>query len=166
VPRASNKLEDFPEFEPLPKKVIAEKALNLRKWIWDNETDIPKDRLAVSNECIIDIIDMVEKRRVYFHIFHGIEMSEWNEAALYCFWILKLQPFSEVSRNNIPARQSNEVNASIAIRLMRLAIVRIKEDTKSKKLNKGNIFSNIKHAFRYRDMSKEAVMALFECMLD
>ncbi len=96
VPKLSNKPEDFPKFEPLSKEIIAEKALNLRTWIWDNESDIPKGRLAVSNECVIDIIDLVEKRRVYFHIFHGIEMSEWNEAALYCFWILKLQPFYEI----------------------------------------------------------------------
>ena len=146
MPKASSKPEDFPKFEPLSKKVIAEKALNLRTWIWDNERDIPKDRLAVSNECIIDIIDLVEKRRVYFHVFHGIEMSEWNEAAL-------------------PARQSNEVNTNIAIRLMKRTIARIKEDTKNKKFNKGSIFSNVKHAFRYRDMSKEAIMALFECMI-
>jgi len=165
VPKSSNKPEDFPKFEPLSKEIIAEKALNLRTWIWDNERDIPKGRLAVSNECVIDIIDLVEKRRVYFHIFHGIEMSEWNEAALYCFWILKLQPFYEIPLGNIPARQSNEVNTNIAIRLMRRTIARIKEDTKNKKFNKGSIFSNVKHAFRYRDMSKEAIMALFECLI-
>ena len=163
--KKSNKPEDFPKFEPLSKKIITEKALNLRNWIWDKEADIPRDRLAVSNECIIDIIDMVEKRRVYFHVFHGIKMSEWNEAALYCFWILKLQPFAEVSSDKISARQSNEVNANIAIRLMKRTIVRIKEETKNKKFNKAKVFSNIRHAFRYRDMSKEAIMALFECMI-
>jgi hypothetical protein len=49
---------------------------------------------------------------------------------------------------------------------MQRTIARIKEDAKNKKANSRNIFSNIKHAFRYRDMSKEAIMALFECMLD
>jgi len=32
-------------------------------------------------------------RRVYFHIYHPIEMDELNEGALICFWILKLMPF-------------------------------------------------------------------------
>ena len=87
---------DYPKFGRLPKEVIAEKAEKLKGWIWENDSEIPKGRLSVSDDCVLNIIDLVERRRVYFHVFHGINMSEWNEAALYCFWIAKLQPFIEI----------------------------------------------------------------------
>ena len=35
------------------------------------------------------IIDMVQRRRVYFYVFHAIAMGELNEACLKCFWILE-----------------------------------------------------------------------------
>jgi len=49
--------------------------------------------ILFDQEALYEIITRVEMRRVYFHIYHPIEMGELNEGALICFWILKLIPF-------------------------------------------------------------------------
>ncbi|MCL1967626.1 MAG: hypothetical protein FWF67_07055, partial [Fibromonadales bacterium] len=62
-----------------------------------------KDVYVVSpihnNAPIKVLIGRVEKRKIYFHIFHRLKMDELNEAAFYCFWILKLQPFKHRNEN-------------------------------------------------------------------
>jgi len=156
---------EYPQFGTLSDQKIKEKATQLFKWIWESEADFPRDRLFMSDACMTSIIDLVERRRVYFHVFHGIEMSEWNEAALYCFWITKLQPFAEVPPSNGKTRQSNDVNATIAVRLLCRVANNIRRINGKGKLEKLNI-SNLIHSFRYRDISKESVMALLEIMIE
>jgi len=155
---------DYPKFGRLPQATIEEKAAKLKEWIWEKDSDVPKDRLAVSEDCILDIIDLVERRRVYFYVFHGINMSEWNEAALYCFWIVKMQPFFEIPPPSIKIKQANEVNAIIAVRLLCRAVNNLRKSKGKGKIGQLNL-SNLIHAFRYRDISKEAVMALFENLI-
>jgi hypothetical protein len=156
--------EDYPKFGKLHNETMMEKAKKLIGWIWENESSMPRNRLSVSNECMASIIDLVERRRIYFHVFHGINMSEWNEIALYCFWIAKLHPFLEVPPLNAKARQINEVNAVIAVRTLYNAVNKIRQGQGKERLKRMNI-SNLIHAFRYRDISKEAVMAIFENLI-
>jgi len=52
------------------------------------------NEILVCQETLYEILTRVEKRRVYFHIYYnGKKLGERNEAALICFWILKLMPF-------------------------------------------------------------------------
>jgi len=160
----SCKPEDYPQFDKLSSEVIHEKVEKLKSWIWNDDSEIPKNKLYVSEDCILNIIDLVERRRVYFHVFHGIDMSEWNEAALYCFWIVKLHPFFEIPSQNIKTRSANEVNALIAARMLFNAVNRIRHNQgkeRTKRMNAGNLI----HSFRYRDISKEAIMVLFENLI-
>jgi hypothetical protein len=147
----------------LSSKTINEKVEKLKRWIWKSDSEIPRNRLSVSKDCILDIIDLVERRRVYFYVFHGINMSEWNEIALYCFWVAKLHPFSEVPPLNVVGRQVNDVNAWIAMRMLLNAVTKIRE-SKGRGETKMPV-KNLVHAFRYRDISKEAVMAIFEALI-
>jgi len=157
--------EDYPQFGRLSNQTLMEKAEKIIGWIWENETNIPRNRLSVSGDCIANIIDLVERRRVYFHVFHWINMSEWNEAALYCFWIVKLQPFSDVPLPNAKARQTNEVNATIAVRLLCRVANNIRGINGKERIEKLNI-GNLIHSFRYRDISKESIMAILEVMIE
>jgi len=156
--------EDYPKFGRLSKEIMAEKIAKLKEWIWENESEIPRGRLSVSESCILDIIDLVERRRVYFHVFHGIDMSEWNEAALYCFWIVKLQPFIDIPPANTKGKQINEVNAIIAVRLL-CRIVNTVRNVNGKDKLKQLSLGNLIHSFRYRDISKESIMVLFESLI-
>jgi hypothetical protein len=157
--------DDYPQFDRISDQKLKEKGAQLFGWIWESESDIPRNRLSLSIDCMSNVIDLVERRRVYFHVFHRIVMSEWNEAALYCFWIAKLQPFSDVPPPNAKARQSNEVNAAIAVRLLCRAANRLRQRNGKDKLEKLNI-NNLIHSFRYRDISKESIMAILEVMIE
>jgi hypothetical protein len=157
--------EDYPQFGILPEEIIAKKISSLAKWIWGDNQNIPRDKLAWSDSCLLKIIDLVERRRVYFHVYHKIDMSEWNKIALYCFWIAKLQPFFEIQTANKMAREANEVNAIITVRILYSMANRIRSELGRERIkwtNRGNMI----HAFRYRDMSKESIMALFEALIE
>jgi len=156
---------DYPQFGILDAQKFNDQAIKVMGWIWESEADIPRDRLSMSSACMSSIIDLVERRRVYFHVFHRIEMSEWNEAALYCFWIAKLQPFADIPPPNTKGRQSNEVNAAIAVRLLCRVANKLRQQNGKGKLEKINI-SNLIHSFRFRDVSKESVMSLLEVMIE
>ncbi|MDR2732001.1 MAG: hypothetical protein LBB36_02150 [Fibromonadaceae bacterium] len=162
-PLQSCKPGDYPQFGKLPEEVIQENADKLKKWIWENESTIPRERIFVSDDCILKIIDLVERRRVYFHVFHKIDMSEWNEIALYCFWITKLHPFFEVPPPNTVGRPAYLVNAIIAVRMLQNVVnkIRKREGKERVKLSLNNLI----HAFCFRDISKESFMALFESLI-
>jgi len=74
--------------------------------------------IGVCKEVVTKIIELVRKRKLYFHIYHKIEEEELNEIkemSLYCFWILKLQPF--FWKQSCENRSSYELNAKVALRL-------------------------------------------------
>jgi len=166
--------DDYPQFCSLPREVVAEKDNKLKEWMdlgYSEESQLPSyisnltekktDEPLRSDECILNIIDLVERRRVYLHVFHGLNMSEWNEMALYCFWIIKLHPYYY---SNNPKKTVNELNATIAARLFVQILNRIRKTKGKKKIGEFSI-KNLIHTFRYRDISKEAIMTIFEVLI-
>jgi hypothetical protein len=116
------------------------------------------------------VIDMVQKRKLYFHIFHSdIEnpMGELNELCLYVFWILKLRPFYH--KHDL----SNDVNLKLAMTLFIQSLYYIIKKLRRKGLwtkDPNQVFTyksskHIFHAFKYQDISKEAIMLLAESMI-
>ncbi|MDR2592966.1 MAG: hypothetical protein LBC59_09220 [Chitinispirillales bacterium] len=128
------------------------------------EVGIANHDMRCSRHSLCDVIDRVDKRKVYFRVFYDKVkdgMSERNEAALYCFWILKLSPFFDNTCPDI------EVNINFAAWLL-LASVK-------HSCNKNGIAAislpdkyvgDLKYAFRFRDISKESMMALAETMYE
>jgi len=109
-----------------------------------------------------EIIDMVEKRRVYFHVFHRIEMGEINEACLQCFWILKLYPFFDITDPDI------NVNLVFALKIFIDTVwYAAFKRTPSQKANchSDEVLNHLLHAFKVRDLSKEAMMAISVSMI-
>lgn len=115
--------------------------------------------LLCREKVLFDIIERVEKRRVYFRVFHGITISEQNETSLYCFWIAKLAPF--VDRKN----PDHPVNALFASFLFLRMIDEICYKTRRPVAIDRQYAENLVYAFIYRDLSKEAIMAMAEAML-
>jgi hypothetical protein len=102
------------------------------------------------------IIDMVQRRRVYFYVFHAIAMGELNEACLKCFWILKLCPFFD------PNNPQRNLNLYFALGIFTDA-VRYAAYKKGKTSNlTHDVITHLKHAFMVRDLSKESLMAIAE----
>jgi len=116
--------------------------------------------IIVNQEVLYEILTRVEKRRVYFHIYYNkLKMGERNEGALICFWILKLMPFKHIS---IP---TTLLNTKIAYTFFINMLFYEAAKTKRKVNVKSELMNNTLYAFQYRDLSKEAIMALAESLL-
>jgi hypothetical protein len=112
------------------------------------------------DEVLFEVIERVEKRRVYFHIFYdGCNMGEINEVSLICFWILKLTPFFS---RTIP---SSELNAKIALHIFVNMLTYVQNSEKKQVNINRQIMDDLYYAFLYRDLSKEAVMLLAESLI-
>lgn len=163
IENKSNALEDFPVFKPLDssklKKMVDESVVELLSGITDI-LDLENDpKISVERETMEEIITKVEQRRVYFHIYHNIEMGELNEASLICFWILKLMPF----KHNVISNST--LNTRIAcLFLIKTLYYVAKQTNKEIKIDK-SLMEHLFYAFKYRDLSKEAIMALAETLI-
>jgi hypothetical protein len=94
----ANKPHEFPKFTSLDQETIQKLMSKIPQYLQNDNVRIALgidnlNDLLVDQEALYEIILRVEMRRVYFHIYHPIEMGELNEGALICFWILKLMPF-------------------------------------------------------------------------
>jgi hypothetical protein len=135
--------------------------------------------LCFHRKDVYTLVEQVWKRRVYFRVFHKDVhgMNEIKEVALYCFWILKLQPFY-VKTDDYMSR----LNAKMALYILLIGTILY-----TKKMNARNIrgaIANKKakasllivntedsvmdalfYSFRFRDWSKEALMDLCEGLI-
>jgi len=160
----ANRPNEFPKFtsiDAVSLNNLAESYISefreIIKMIYGKSVEIEVD---CDKEVIKDIITRIEKRRVYFHIYHnGTKMGEINEVSLICFWIIKLMPFKH---KNIP---NSNLNIKIAYNFIAEIVLYV---TNEKGINK-NIGllqqRNLLYAFKYRDLSKEAIMAIAESLI-
>jgi hypothetical protein len=158
----ANKPEEFPRFSPLDSATFNKLMGRIPQYLHNICAVLRIDNLndlLVDQEALYEIITRVEMRRVYFHIYHPIEMGELNEGALICFWILKLMPFKH---ETIP---TGLLNAKIAYTLFSNMLIYVAAKTKKKVNVKNELMKNTLYAFRYRDLSKESIMALAESLL-
>ena len=157
-----NRPEEFPVFTSLNKQTMQEKLKPFYEHLYNAFEMIGMDhkKIYVHEKIIYEIIEKVEQRRVYFHIFHNkFEMGELNEGALFCFWILKFNPFYSAQIPN------NILNIKIAFYYLMMAL-QYYTRKKNKRMNiTNNIINDILYAFQYRDLSKEAIMLLAESLV-
>jgi len=158
----ANKPKEFPIFSKVDKDTVNYFAEKLKKLLGNLSSVIGVDstEIILSGEVFIDIVDRIEKRRVYFYIFYdGCDMGELNEGALFCFWIVKLHPFFH------PKIQSNELNAKIAICLFLNAIYYYSGKTKKGRRIHKQFVEDLYYSLRYRDISKESLMIIAESFI-
>ena len=160
----SNKPDDFPIFLSPESSEIKKNIEGTVPKLLQNVVHIlgieDQPEIYVDYETMCEIVSRVEKRRVYFHIFYdGIQMGELNEGALICFWILKLMPFKHVAISN------STLNAKIAYSFLLNLLFYVASKTEKRVNVKKAVMEQILYAFKYRDLSKEAIMALMESLL-
>ena len=121
----------------------------------------PETEKYISFFTLIDIIVRVDKRKAYYHCFHGMEINECKEAALYAYWIIKLRPFTITDVKYIKSTDACLVNESFAIFLIGLILEttgRIK-----KTVNINDTYRNfLEYSFRFRDFSLDSFVVLIE----
>ncbi|MDR2591689.1 MAG: hypothetical protein LBC59_02645 [Chitinispirillales bacterium] len=132
-------------------------------------------QLCSRSKDVYTLVEQVWKRKVYFRVFHkDVDgMNELKETALYCFWVLKLQPFYIYGNSN----SMNKLNAQMALNILiagALAYIndmndkhkeraRLAKHAKTQKLSLNinkSIFDDLFYSFQFRDWSKEALMDL------
>lgn len=121
-------------------------------------------KVYIDEEIVLTVISKVDQRREYFHFFHQLEMSEIKEAALICFWYIKLQPICLTADQS--SRTFESINEKLAVYYM-LSTFRalLKENKLSEdKLDElpKKYLSELIYTLTYRDISKEALIILFE----
>jgi hypothetical protein len=151
----ANKPHEFPMFSPLDKETIKSLLSKLNSYVSGFVSISGISDLSTQDIILYDIFERIEKRRIYFYIFYnGCEMGELNEGALLCFWVLKLMPFTS---SEIP---TSALNARIALSIFFKMLFYVAQ-TKNKKVNSTKqIMDDLFYAFCYRDLSKEAIMAI------
>jgi hypothetical protein len=116
------------------------------------ETDIEFKKYT-----LMEIINRVEKRRIYFKVFYNCVMSEENEIALFCYWITKLKPFTH--------KTEPLINDKIAVYYFILLLNSVAPRRGKKIILTDRLAKIISYDLRYRDILKEALMTLAESLL-
>jgi hypothetical protein len=158
----ANKPEEFPVFTPLDGLTLQQSLKRFSELLQKEFVILiggNPDDLMVSEESLYEIFTRIEQRRIYFHVYHDINMGELNEGALLCFWIIKLSPFKH------KIYQNSRVNARIALSIFMRTLRLYAAKTKMKVRFTPKFLKNLYYAFIYRDLSKEAIMALAEGLL-
>lgn len=155
--------KDFPQFTQLDEATMQKLMAEIPRYLHNIAAVLgvnSTSEIFVCQETLYEILTRVEKRRVYFHIYHnGMEMGELNEGALLCFWMLKLSPFKH---SRIPnALLNTKIAFTFFVNLLCYVAAKTHKKVNIEKLVRGNLL----YTFQYRDLSKEAVMALAESLL-
>jgi hypothetical protein len=156
----ANKPREFPIFSPIGEETIQSLLSKLNFYLRGFVSKSGIADLETQDRVLYDIFERIEKRRIYFHIFYGgCQLGELNEGALMCFWILKLMPFTSSNLS------TGSLNTRVALSIFFKVLFYIAQ-TRGKKVNSTKQIANdLFYAFRYRDLSKEAIMALAESLI-
>jgi len=127
---------------------------------------IDPDDIEYSEDTVQKIVDLVYKRKIYFRVFHGVEeINELKEISLYCFWILKLQPFYWAKRGRNPDDSNYRLNAKFALGILHRGMRFYAKLTGNKFNWSEKIIKDLGYSFAFRDWSKEAIMDLSQSLI-
>jgi len=161
----ANKPEDFPKFSQ-PDSATMQRLMDKIPQFLQNIATVLQikdtNEILVCQETLYEILTRVEKRRVYFHVYYnGLKMGERNEGALICFWILKLMPFRHDAIPNSLLNTKIAYSFFLNMLFYEAANAKVKREVNVK----SDLYNDLLYAFMYRDLSKEAIMALAESLL-
>ena len=121
----------------------------------------PDTEKHISFISLVDIIVRVDKRKAYYYCFHGMEINECKEAALYAYWILKLRPFSITDKKYKNSIEVCNINESFAIYL--IGFILEKTDRIKMTANTKDSYRDfLEYSFRFRNFSIDSFIVLVE----
>lgn len=138
----------------------------IESFVSNNQYD--SNNIYINENIVMAIIAKVDQRRRYFKYFHGLDMSEYKEVALICFWYIKLQPICIVSKDVVAKdlRVYDSINEKLAVYYL-LATLRCMLNEKQLSTDlldalPKKYINEMVYSFTYRDISKEALILLIE----
>jgi hypothetical protein len=134
--------------------ILFEKVIN--KFLFEHK-GLPSDlKYHVSGADIIDVIVRVDKRRAYFHIFHGMAINECKIAGLYVYWLLKFRPILIYDERY---KKETDINEEFALVLMFAALTRLGK-IKGAIPIKSPYIKELLYSFRFRNISIDSMIIL------
>ena len=122
--------------------------------------------LYIDERTIMEIIGKVDQRKKYFQYFHSLDMSEFKEVSLICFWYIKLKP---ICISNVDLRNKGDfeaINEKLALYYLLSTYRKMLKDQKMSTDALDHLpteyLQELIYSFRYRDISKEAFILLVE----
>lgn len=131
--------------------------------------------ISVNTNTITTILCKVDQRKQYFRFFHNLNMSDFKEVALNCFWYIKLHPLSLIHRPDEDKelqdekqweyRAINEKFAAYFILSELRALIKVQNgDERKMDLLTDQYIYELIYTLTFRDISKEALILLVETM--
>ena len=125
-----------------------------------------KKHIIINNVLVGEIFTRIDKRKEYFIIFHDNTLiSDIKEAALIAYWILKFKPFSldmAVLSKNKYIRICDGFAFYVILSAMKESLNRIDKELKLS----DECIDKVLYAFKYWDLSKEALMLIAETLYE
>ena len=126
------------------------------------EKGFPKEtERFISFFTLMDIIIRVDKRKAYYYCFHGMEINECKEAALYAYWILKLRPFSITDKKYKTSVEASTINESFVIHFIGYILENIGRIKRTKNI-KDSYRKFLEYSFRFRSFTIDSFVVLVE----
>lgn len=123
--------------------------------------------IYINENIVMSIIAKVDQRRRYYKYFHGLDMSEYKEVALICFWYIKLRPIC-ISQKALSQdlKVYDAINEKLAVYYLLVSFRCMLEEknlsTRQLDSLPKKYLNEVIYSFTYRDISKEALILLVE----
>jgi len=179
-------------YEHIPSDSQAVSFQKYEQFCWDfiQSLQLPETwNVHVSSYALMEILVRVDRREAYYYYFHskggnndndGVDINERKLGGLYAYWILKLRPISvnfDVGGQNrdltIPIKQqedASKINEYFAVYSLYSWLSKWYTASEGKpfdleKATNSDFHNALLYAFRYRNISIDAMMLLVESIV-
>ena len=127
---------------------------------------LDRKKLMVNPEIVRDIVIRIDKRQLYFYIFHNrMQPNEYKELSLMIFWVLKLRPLWIIADDGFSKQQfqySANVNEAFCVFLLQSILLGISSEKHISADLPDEYLKELMYSFRFRDLSKESLYLLLD----
>lgn len=128
--------------------------------------NMDRDRVILDYKLVNEIFIRIDKRKDYFIIYHDeTHVNEVREAALLAYWVLKFKPFLIKAKEQ--EDYNKDINCGFAVFVVLSAVtecLKRKFGEKTELHLSETYIEKMKYAFKFWDISKEAMMFIAETL--
>lgn len=130
--------------------------------------DLQLSDIAVDPILLTESFVRIDKRKDYFVIFHDdTDMNEIKETALLVYWLVKFKPFRIKDENVLMHKKYRHINEAFSLFLIYSILKQESECHEDVVFHISKEYNDkMMYAFRYWDISKEAVMLVLESLCE
>lgn len=115
---------------------------------------------------VLEIIIRVDRRLLYYDIFHNMKVNDEKKAALFAYWISKLRPVKIIDKNIKNKKAHANINERLAVHHLLCVLagkkkIKLFNGKNGVKLEDNNGFlRELCYLFRYRNISIDSMLVL------